>query len=119
MTQLEDDIARVAALRRKDAAPYQEAAKRPKESVYSFSDLFAMHGHRAVDMDAYDRLPALSREEVGLAPRPINATVWFELIKEFGGNERALIAQYRAHLEKHLDGAYKPIVAVRRRRTMA
>ena len=89
MTMLEDDLARIAALRGRPANYYTDSGARPERplSPALLDNLFSMPPNPARDLRSYDRLPPESRRFVSESPLPINAAVYRALLENAGGSE--------------------------------
>lgn len=113
---LDDDIARVARLRGKDPSTYLGDKPAPQLGRPQLSRLFEMSSDFARDIEAYDRLPKRSREEIDAADRPLNSRVWLGFLQQLDGDEGALISQWRAYLAWCLGREYKALVRRDRKR---
>lgn len=92
MPDLQDDIARIAALRGRTAADY--VAPRVSISTHELGSLLIMRPDPAGDLEAIDEMSAASREIVTTWERPINAQAWLSLADRYG--EEVLIRIFRA-----------------------
>lgn len=122
MSELEDDIARVAALRGKSAEHYISGAWRARTSItqQEFMLLFTGQPVAEVDIAAYDVLPERSRHFIIEFPLHINAERWLlllssgvteeRLIELVRLNERTLAASWvRSHYGPSHPGATRPV----------
>ncbi len=109
MTDLDDDIARVARLRGRSPEEAAEAhrqmvnaQRRAALAPHRIAGLFLSLPDTKRDLRAYDRLPAASRafmrEETSVH---VCATKWAETLT-LCGDEAALIATVRAYLAENL-----------------
>jgi len=100
VTTLEDDIARIAALRGKPTNYYTDPALRPERplSQQLLDNLFSMPPSPERDLRFYDQLPDESRRFVSEAPLPINAAVYGALIQNAGGSEERVASVTTARL---------------------
>lgn len=84
MTTLDDDIARIAALRGRtpeQAARAIAAAHAPRYPQRSEVDrILVMTPDTDLDLRAYEALPPKSRAFIRESPRPLNACAWAELL---------------------------------------
>lgn len=92
MTQLDDDIARIAALRGKPVNYYterQDARRRsiPPETIHH---LFVLSPDWRREQHVYDHLPARSREYISESVLPLNAQWWDALLDQYGGEEEII-----------------------------
>lgn len=96
MSTLDDDIARIAALRGRPAAHYADRSQfidRPKLTRDHVERLFLPTAATRDEMRALDRLPQASREFVRDCPHPLNTLAWEGLLQNFP--EADLIAAAR------------------------
>lgn len=108
---LEDDIARIAALRGRPAESYLHPVPLAPVKSAAFNLLWSMDADTAADLEALDRLPERSRELLTNSPRPMNARVWRSILDSRDGNEDFVLAQFRA-----IFGEPKAVVRKPRRR---
>lgn len=97
---LDDDIARIAALRGRKASDYADPERfvaRPQLTPAHVANVFRMSPNGVDDIRAWDRLPSASREFIRESPRPINALVWAGLLANFA--EPDLIATARSMIK--------------------
>lgn len=101
MSALDDDLARVAALRGKPAEDYVgKAAPSPRLTRQTLLLVFQLQPATERDLAAYDALPPTSRTFIRECPLPINALVWASALEIFG--EAALIDAARAEAATRL-----------------
>ena len=111
MSQLEDDIARVAALRGRSAPVPQ---KRQINGV-SLGMLLIMGPDPRRDLQALDDLPEASRRFITTWPRPINSVAWSNMLDEHDGDEQFLIRTFHAYFAD-VHGVVSPVVRKPRQR---
>lgn len=86
MASLDDDIARIAALRGRKASDYADPSKfvaKPQLRRDHVEHLFLPTGSPRDEMRALDRLPPASREFVRDCPHPLNTLAWEGLLANF------------------------------------
>lgn len=101
MGELQDDIARIAALRGRPAANYVAEAERldragRRIAASEITDLFNVPADVRLDFRAFDRLPAKSREALRELPINASAVKYADLLMRMG-QEVGLI--YAVHAE--------------------
>lgn len=82
MTALDDDIARIAALRGRTAADYEKP--RAYITTIELETLLRMDGNTKADLAALDDLAEESRALLATWERPINARAWRSLEERYG-----------------------------------
>lgn len=103
MPSLEDDIARIAALRRLSPEAVSAARNRGKaarvnqeqaEKRFALAMIFTPFPGGTIkdQMVAFDRLPERSRAFLTNLDRDISARGWAHLLETFGGDEERLIS---------------------------
>lgn len=103
MGQLEDDIARIAALRgrKADTADLIDQQQRGDRRIawVQIDALFGAHPDPKADLEAYDELPAALRACFREAPtlKPMNATAALDLVRA-GKSVDAIIAAVQQRL---------------------
>ena len=107
MTTLDEDIARIAALRGKPVEHYTAAEARRREARRMINPLTlgrigTPSSDARLDLAAYDRLPERSRRFIISCAAPINALVWRDLLADLDGDEDALIDAVRAAIPERL-----------------
>lgn len=114
MADIDDDIARIAALRGRSAADYGEARRR-FIPVPSLELLLHMGKDPVADLQSLDLMPTASRALLTTWERPINAMVWLSLLDQYD-DEDFLIRTFRAWYAQTTghDGA-SPVRKPRRR----
>jgi len=101
MNALEDDIARIAALRGQSADAYIDANRSAQAIAMRIGPAavrrsFVLSERPRDDYAVFDLLPPLSRQLLRESPVPINSIAYWDLLEQADGNEQALIALYRA-----------------------
>jgi hypothetical protein len=97
VTDLEDDIARIAALRGRSPADY--AGQRRFIHEHHLEGLLRMGDRPQLDLEALDELPTPSRTLITTWERPINALAWLQLLQEHE-DEGFVIRTFRAWYAK-------------------
>lgn len=91
MSQLDDDIARIAALRGRPVNYYTD---RQPVRAHPTPDQIGQIFHPSPDWDrdlrVYDRLPPRSRGYISDAVLPLNAQWWASLLSAFGDEEEII-----------------------------
>lgn len=82
MTTLDEDIARIAAMRGRTAADYEKP--RSYVTTVELNGLLQMDSNTLADLAALDDLTADSRALVTTWERPINARAWRSLEERYG-----------------------------------
>ena len=109
MSALQDDIARVAALRGRsvdecmDAAAQlkaQEARLLTEGAVTTLFVGYGSHESAWADVDQFDHLPPASRAFIAESPMFVNAYNWRRMLAQV--SEGALIAAARKHLAENM-----------------
>lgn len=105
MTSLQDEIARIAALRGKPAnyytAPEAMTPERLSERVpaHVWANLFTMVPSQIpADLQHCDRLPQASRTFVKELPIPLNAAVYRSILTAANGSEDCVISLVQARI---------------------
>ena len=102
MSEVDPNIARIAALRGKPVNYYiARQDKTPpidRVPVDWFGRVFNGNPDWARDMRSFDRLPARSREFLRSSPLPLNAEWWDTLLTAANDDEEALISRVLAHV---------------------
>jgi len=101
MNALEDDIARIAALRGQSADAYIDANRSAQAVAMQIGPAavrrsFVLSDRPRDDYAVFDLLPPLSHQLLRESPVPINSIVYWDLLDQADGNEQALIALFRA-----------------------
>ena len=110
MSELDDDINRIA--KRRDVDPEQYRAptleSRDPDSLFKFLGpqrvhalfvpLYTDQNGAAVDQEVCDRLPPASRAFIRDCPVVCVAERWAEILEDIGGDEAALLALMRVYL---------------------
>lgn len=113
MTELEDDIARIAALRGKKAEDYAPAARAKLAPHPTHIDLIMTpQPNRRRDIRATDTLPPASREFLRESPLMLNSVVWADALAG-GIDEGLLLEAVRVAVERKLG---QPLATFRRHR---
>ncbi len=93
MGQLEDDIARIAALRGRQPEELLERARRGRfPERHEAEAILRANPNVDRDLDWYDRLPAKSREFIRSQTIPLNAAAWYSLLHETGNEDEIIKA---------------------------
>lgn len=89
---LDDDIARIAALRGKPANYYTERQADRARSIppETLTHLFTLSQDWRREQAVYDHLPARSREYISECILPINAQWWDSLLDHYGAEEEII-----------------------------
>lgn len=83
MPTLDEDIARIAALRGRSAEPYVAAAHQPPRLTRpAVMRILTPNPHPQHDIAFFDALPAKSREFIRGREEPLNAMWWTHLLHE-------------------------------------
>lgn len=92
MSRLDDDIARIAALRGRPVNYYTDRQTERTRAIPpdQIGHLFAPSPDWARDLRVYDRLPARSRGYISDAVLPLNAQWWRSLLDAYGPEEEII-----------------------------
>lgn len=92
MSQLDADIARIAALRGRPANYYvdRQAERTRRIAPEQIGHLFTLSPDWTRDLRVYDRLPPRSRGYISDSVLPLNAQWWRSLLDEYGAEEEII-----------------------------
>ena len=114
MSDLDDDIARIAALRGKKREDYIDPATNSYRSsggtsvgAHHIALIFTPGGDVETDLEAYDALPPSARQYVRNCPLPLNAPCYADALVHMDGErletlvQAHLPGQMRAWIQRH------------------